>query len=292
MAPSSTAAARELLGETRLADPGLARDQRDPSIAVHLHAAPAGAQPRQLGAAADEHGFVRAGEAYRWRHGLRLLAAEFVDQGTCLARRRDPELRAQALGELAAGGQRGGAVAGRGEPLDQPAVGCFRQRVERDLGARQPNRLRWIGRGGRSRLERAGEPLRVLVAGLDRPLLLEVVEDRRVAGLECPRRIALGECLLELADVDSEVRTFERDRVPRCHHVAGSGPERLAQLCQGDPQARARRLVKHVRPEARRNAGPRLWTRVQREKGQDRARPPRRGQADPRAVHAQLKTAG
>jgi hypothetical protein len=90
----------------------------------------------------------------------------------------------------------------------------------------------------------------VLVAGLDRPLLLEVVQDPRVAGLKCPRRIALGEGLLELADVDSEVRTFQRDCGPRCHHVARSRPERLAQLCQGDPQARARRLVKHVRPEA------------------------------------------
>ncbi len=282
----------ELLRETRLADPGLTRDQRDPAIAVHLHAAPAGAQPRQFGAAADEHGFVRAGEAYRWWHGLRLLAAEFLDQGTCLARGRDAKLRAQALAELAAGGQRGGTVAGCGQPLDQPAVRRFRERVESDLGAGQPNRLRRIGRGGRSQLERAGELLRVLVAGLDRPLLLEVVQDRRVAGLECPRRIALGECLLELADIDSEVRTFQRDRVPRCHHVAGSRPERLAQLRQRDPQARARRLVKHVRPEPRRNAGPRLWAGVQCEKGQDRTRPPRRGQVDPRAIHAQLKTAG
>ena len=121
------------------------------------------------------------------------LAAELLDQGSRLARRRDAELCAQALGELAAGGQRGGAVAGRGEPLDQPAVGRFRERVERDLGARQPNRLRWIERGGRSLLERAGELLRVLVAGLDRPLLLEAVQDRRVARLERPRRIALGQ---------------------------------------------------------------------------------------------------
>ena len=122
-------------------------------------------------------------------------AAEIVDQRSRLARRRDPELRAQALGELAAGGQRRGAVAGRGEPLDQSAVGRFRERVERDLGAGQPNRLRWIGRGGRSRLERAGEPVRVLVAGLDRPLFVEAVEDRRAARLERPRCIAVVERL-------------------------------------------------------------------------------------------------
>jgi len=106
-----------------------------------------------------------------------------------------------------------------------------------------------------------------------------------------PGRIALGECPLELADVDSEVRTFQGDRVSRCHHVAGSRPERLAQLGQGDPQARARRLVKHVRPEPRRNAGSRLRAGVECEKRHYRTRPPRRGQAERRAIHAQLKTA-
>jgi hypothetical protein len=50
--------------------------------------------------------------------------------------------------------------------------------------------------------------LRVLVAGLDRPLLLEVVQDRGIAGLECPRRIAVGECLLELADIDSDLHQW------------------------------------------------------------------------------------
>ena len=187
VAPSCEGGGRELLGEARLTDPRLAGDQHDPPVAVHLHAAPTGAQPRQLGAAADEHRFVRAREAGWWRDGLWLRAAEFVDQRSRLARRRDAELRAQALGEVPAGRQRRGAVAARGEPLDQSAVGRFRQRVERDLGARQPNRLRWIERGGRSRLERAGEPVCVLVAGLDRPLFVEAVEDRRAARLERPR---------------------------------------------------------------------------------------------------------
>jgi hypothetical protein len=131
----------ELLREARLADPGLTRDQRDLAIAVHLHAAPAGAQPRQFGAAADEHGFMRAGESHRWRHGVRLLAAEFLDQGTCLARGRDAKLRAQALAELAGGEQRGGTVAGCGKPLDHPTVRRFRERVKGDLGAGQPYRL-------------------------------------------------------------------------------------------------------------------------------------------------------
>ena len=188
-------------------------------------------------------------------------AAEIVEQGPRLARRRDAELRAQALDELAAGGQRRGAVAGRGQPLDQSAVGRFRQRVKRDLGARQPDRLRWIDRGGRSRLEGTGEPVCVLLAGLDRPLFLEALEDRRAARLERPRCIALVERPLKLARVDSEVGTLERDRVPRCDHVPGRGPERLAQLGQRDPQARARRLVEHVRPKARRKAAPWLWSR-------------------------------
>ena len=161
------------------------------------------------------------------RDGLGLLAAEFVDQGSRLARRRDPELRAQALGEMPPGGQRCGAVAGRGEPLDQPAVRPLRQRVERDLGARQPNGFRWIERGGRGLLQCAGEPVCVLVAGLDRPLFLEAVEDRRAARLERARGIARVERPLKLARVNSEAGAVEGDRLPGRDDVSSGGPERL-----------------------------------------------------------------
>ena len=131
----------------------------------------------------------------------------------------------------------------------------------------------------------------MLLAGLDRPLFVEAVEDRRAARLERPRCIALVKPPLKLARVNSEVGALERDRVPRCDHVPGRGPERLAQLGQGDPQAGPRRLVEHVRPKARRKAAPWLWSRVQREIREHRARPSRRGQRDLRAVHAQLEAA-
>jgi hypothetical protein len=89
----------------------------------------------------------------------RFSAAEIFHQRARLARGRNPELRAQPLGELPSGGQRRGAIAARREPLDQPAIGRFRQRVQRHLGPGQPDRLAWVAGRGRCLLQRRAEPV-------------------------------------------------------------------------------------------------------------------------------------
>ena len=83
------------------------------------------------------------------------------------------------------------AVAGRGEPLDQPPVRLLGERVERDLLAREAHRLGGLG-ARRHRLERLGQPLGVRAARLVRPVVLEAVEDRRPARRERRRRVASG----------------------------------------------------------------------------------------------------
>ena len=264
----------------------LARDQRDPPVAVHLHPAPAGAQPRQLGAAADEHGFIErvrpggGGTGCGWPRRRSSISARVSRDGAMpsCARRRSANWRPADSAALAVGG----------EPLDHSAVRCFGQRVECDLGARQPNRLRWIGAGPqppRAR-RRAGARAR---RGPRSPTLRRSRQGSVRRTPRAPGCIAVVKRPLELPHVDSEIRALERDRVPRRDQVPSRGAERLAQLGQSDPQARARRLVEHVRPKARREAALGLRSRVQREIGEHRARPPRRGQRDPRAVHAQLK---
>ena len=65
VAPSASAARGELVGEPGLADAGLAREQHEAPVAVHLHARPRRAQALELGAAADELGAVRARERAR-----------------------------------------------------------------------------------------------------------------------------------------------------------------------------------------------------------------------------------
>ena len=101
----------ELVGEPGLADAGLAGEQHEPAVAVHLHAGPRRAQALELGAAADERGRVGALERARRRDRRCRRAPQLVEQRARLARRRDAERAAQALGEPLAGGQRGGAVA-------------------------------------------------------------------------------------------------------------------------------------------------------------------------------------
>ncbi len=115
--------------EAGFADSRLARDQHDPAVPVHLHATPGGTKPLELGTAPDELRLVPAGEDGRRRDVRRFSAAEIVDQRARFARGRNPELRAQPLGELPSGGQRRGAIAARRQPLDQPAIGRLRQRV-------------------------------------------------------------------------------------------------------------------------------------------------------------------
>jgi hypothetical protein len=166
--------AREAIGEPRLADARLAREQDDPVAAVRV--TPAHARRSRSSSRRGRRTRVVGGAGERGAGVAAVL--ERLDQARGLARRRDRELRAQPLGEAPARGQRRRAVAGAARPLDQAPVRLLGERVERDLLAREagpPRRLR-----ARRELPRAPrEPLGVGAARLVRPVVLEAVEDRR-----------------------------------------------------------------------------------------------------------------
>ena len=75
----------ELVGEPGLADAGLAGQQHEPAVAVHLHTGPRRAQAVELGAAADERGRVGALERAGRRHRGGRRAPQLVEQRAGLA---------------------------------------------------------------------------------------------------------------------------------------------------------------------------------------------------------------
>ena len=75
----------ELVGEPGLADAGLAGQQHQPAVAVHLHAGPRRAQAVELGAAADERGRVGALERAGRRHRGGRRVPQLVEQRARLA---------------------------------------------------------------------------------------------------------------------------------------------------------------------------------------------------------------
>ena len=117
----------------------------------------------------------------------------------------------------------------------------------------------------RDLLERVGEPLRVRLAGVVGPVVVEAVEDRRAARRQRGGGVAGVERRVERARVD---RALERDRLAAGDELVGRGPERAPQLGQRGAQAGAGRLVEHVGPEARGELGAGVRAGVQREVGE------------------------
>src|SRR5213078_5406149 len=96
------------------------------------------------------------------------------------------QLRAERAAQPGICGQRGGAVARRGEAADELAVGRLGEGVKRDLVAGQPDgcgqvatRLRRLG----ERAERAVELLAVALARVVDPVGLEPLQQRLAAAL-------------------------------------------------------------------------------------------------------------
>ena len=281
--------AREAIGEPRLADARLAREQHDPVAAVRGHARPCRPQPLELGGAADERRVV-GGE--RDRGGLGRRALERLDQLAGLARRRDRELRAQPLGEALARADRRRAVAGRGEPLDQPPVRLLGERVERDLLARQAHRLGGLRRS--TPPPRAPPPAARRARGAppapSRPRSRRGSAPRHAASAAAGSpRAQRG---VERASVDRQPLAVERDRLAGRDDVIGRRPERAPQLAERGAQAGAGRLVEHVGPERRREPAARVRPGVERQVGEDRARPPRRRRRELGAVALQPQPPG
>ncbi len=126
----------------------------------------------------------------------------------------------------------------------------------------------------------------MLVARLERPLVVELLENRSAARLQRPDRIAFIEGLLERAGVDEEAPALECHGLARGRQITRRRTERLPQLGQRDPQAGTGRLVEHVGPEARSEAASWMGAGVERKVGQHRARPLRCRQSEFGAIHA------
>src|SRR5262249_54126148 len=131
---------------------------------------------------------------------------------------------------------------------------------------------------------------RMFVTGLEGPLLVEAVEDRSTACLERAHRIAFAEREPKGAGIDAEVRSVERNGVPRGDEVDRLRPKGLPQLRERDAQARPRRFGEHIGPEARGEPAAPVRTRVERKEREHRPRPLRGWGRELRAIRAQLHT--
>ena len=155
------------------------------------------------------------------------------------------------------------------------------------------SRVRRIASAGsavaRELLERVGEPLRVRLAGVVGPVVVEAVEDRRAARRQRGGGVAGVERRGERARVD---RALERDRLAPGDELAGRRPERAAQLGQRGAQAGAGRLVEHVGPEARGELGAGVRAGVQREVGEHGAGAARGRRRELVAVRAEREPSG
>ena len=268
---------RELVREPRLAHAGLAGDQHDPAVAVHLRRRPtprAGARARRA-RPTNSVACARVERRAAARPAPRPAAPQPVEQRAGLARRRDRQRRTQPLGEALARDERRGAVTCAREALDQPPVGAPR-RAGRAPPARAsggpPRPGRRVAAASRSSVsasrsacawrascaQSSSKPSRI---GAGRPPARAA--DRRDGA---PRRT--GACRRR--------RAVERDRVAGGYEFVGGGAERAAQLAQRGAQAGAGRLVEDVGPEAGGELGARVRAGVQREVGEHAAGPARR----------------
>ena len=277
----------EVGGETRLADPALAAEQRD-RAGTRAGALPDGEQSGLLGGAAHERRVPCERvprERGRGRHA-RLGGAHARGQRAGLGGRGEAEVRAQAVGDAVVGGQRRRTIAG----LDQaaasgrappprragraPAGGARSRPPRRDRApppraARAPRRaVRPVRRG-----PRAPSPRR------DRPAADRGAERNRV--VEPPG----GAVRVELGDVG---RATQTDAVASTDQRVVCA-ERAAQRPGGAAQRSAGARVKDIGPEARRDRAARMLAGVQREPAEQRPRAATRGRHDGTAVDIGLQ---
>ena len=126
----------------------------------------------------------------------------------------------------------------------------------------------------RQRLEGRDRSLTVSVARLEHPFIVEVGQQCAFAERERLSAAPFGAEAFGLEHVDpGAVR--EADAVARRHERLGA--ERPPQCPERAAEARARTLVEHVGPEARRHGGPRVQARVERQPAEQRPRPARAG---------------
>jgi hypothetical protein len=274
----------ELGDEAALAASRLAGHARDGEL-PRRRSPPGCTQGVELRASAEEGHRVGARERRRQRHPDRAghrrhragarLAAHRVDQRDRLRRRLGPKVDPDALAELAEGRERARAVTSRCKAADQLAVPRFPQRLELDPAARPADgRLEValaLGDRGEA-LDQIGQAPLVEAPGVDRPVVVEVRQERSLGQLDrFPQPTGPVE-LVERGGIHPEVRPRpQADPLAGRDQVDGRFPAELA------PEGRERRaqappgaLLQHVGPEEAGDPRAGVEAGVEREPGEER----------------------
>ena len=163
-----------------------------------------------------------------------------------------PSCVRNSLGELSSGGERCAAIAARREPLDQPAIGRLRQRVERHLRPGQADRL---ARVARPQPPPAPAPRRAAVSARRAPRSPTPRRTPRESGRCMPP--APGRDRLHRAPA-ANARTSTTRSAPSsatASRVAircpAAGPSACRSSVSATRRLAARRFVEHVGPEPR-----------------------------------------
>jgi hypothetical protein len=291
----SVHAPRKLRGERRLADPRLAADERHTPFARH-GGRPRLLESRQRGPAAL--GWLGGGQGGRQRRGGRRgdgrrrgsqpAAADILDERARRDRRGDAQLGAQALAHREGGGERGRAITVEREQTDQLAMRRLGQRLDIDAAARPCNRGGDVAGGlcaGGQGAEHGGELGGELVAGPQRPVGVEAVEQLPVPHLRGGLEVSLGDATAEVPKVDAD-RGGQAD-LPAgdLQRVAAFRSQRPPELVQRVAQRLARALFGHVGSQAPGERGAGVRPGRQRQPGQQLTGPGVGGQLDRPAVH-------
>ena len=256
----------QLEREPGLADPGLTADHRD-AAAAGAHRLPQRGQLGQVLAATHQRPPVGRGRRpVRSLLGRRAVLADRGGERARLGGGCEAERAAQPIGEPVVDGERARAVAGLDHPPHQVTRGVLVERVEREPAPRPADSVVRGGGGRRELCQHRAEPLGVLVARLQHPVIVEVGEQRpavqRDRGLEPPG----GDVRVELGQVGLAA---QRDTVAARDQRVVAG-ERPPQLPQRAAQRGARAGVEHVGPEARGDRAARVLAGMQREPRQQR----------------------
>ena len=266
----------ELARQARLADPRLAAHDRHPGAQLQ--------QRVELGVAPDDRRRTR-----RAAGGCGGCAAHPCCGRTRLGRRREPELRSQALGEPVVHRERRRAVAVVGQALHEVARRRLVERIELQAPAGVRDGELGRGRTQRQPCKERAQPRGLAVALLQHPVLIEVGEQRTAVQ---------GRRRLELVTVDEGVELLQVGRAVQGDPLA-SGDERVgaavaqrpAQRPGGAAQRRAGARVQHVGPESRGESAARMLAGMQREPREQLPRPAARGLLDAAAVDVRLQRA-
>lgn len=211
----------------------------------------------------------------------RRLRPDLGDQLDGLGVRPQAQLAMQPLGQCAGGLDGRGPVAGSGQQPDELASGRLREWIEVRPASGEPDRRPQFARG-RGLLGQRGEqleqPAPEVVPSRLEPLIVEVGEQRTAEQVERSAQLSVRHEPAERQRVHPTRRfAGQFDGLPGGQQDGFRPAQAPAQFGERAAQAGAGAAVEDVRPERGRDLGSGVPSRVQRQPGEQGARPPARG---------------